>query len=88
MPASLLTQPAGEKGDRVAHELDAEGYVFWGGREGYSSLWNTDMKREVDHLAKFLHMAVDHKKQIGLAQGSLLHRRQNRRNRTQTSIRL
>src|SRR6266446_2962763 len=49
----------------VAHELDAEGYVFWGGREGYSSLWNTDMKREVEHLAKFLHMAVDYKKQIG-----------------------
>jgi xylose isomerase len=49
----------------VAHELGAEGYVFWGGREGYSSLWNTDMKREVEHLAKFLHMAVDYKKQIG-----------------------
>ena len=32
----------------VAHELGAEGYVFWGGREGYSSLWNTDMKREVE----------------------------------------
>jgi xylose isomerase len=43
----------------VAHELGAGGYVFWGGREGYSSLWNTDMKREVEHLAKFLHMAVD-----------------------------
>src|SRR5271154_2236578 len=52
-----------KKAIEVAHELNAEGYVFWGGREGYSSLWNTDMKREVDHLAKFLHMAVDYKKQ-------------------------
>jgi hypothetical protein len=42
----------------VAHELGAEGYIFWGGREGYSTLWNTDMKRELEHLAKFLHMAV------------------------------
>jgi xylose isomerase len=49
----------------VTHELNGEGYVFWGGREGYSSLSNTDMKREVEHLAKFLHMAVDYKKQIG-----------------------
>ena len=49
----------------VRRKLGAEGYVFWGGREGYSSLWNTDMKREVEHLAKFLHMAVDYKKQIG-----------------------
>jgi xylose isomerase len=49
----------------VTHELNGEGYVFWGGREGYSSLWNTDMKRELEHLAKFLHMAVDYKKQIG-----------------------
>jgi xylose isomerase len=54
-----------KKAIEVAHELGAAGYVFWGGREGYSSLWNTDMKREVDHLAKFLHMAVDYKKQIG-----------------------
>jgi xylose isomerase len=54
-----------KKAIEVAHELNAEGYVFWGGREGYSSLWNTNMKREVDHLAKFLHMAVDYKKQIG-----------------------
>jgi xylose isomerase len=49
----------------VAHELGAKGYVFWGGREGYSTLWNTDMKREVEHLAKFMHMAVEYKKQIG-----------------------
>ena len=54
-----------KKAIEVAHELGAAGYVFWGGREGYSSLWNTNMKREVEHLAKFLHMAVDYKKQIG-----------------------
>lgn len=49
----------------VTHELGGQGYVFWGGREGYKSLLNTDMGRELDHLAKFLHMAVEHKKAIG-----------------------
>ncbi|MGA1238790.1 MAG: xylose isomerase [Limisphaerales bacterium] len=48
----------------VTKELDGEGYVFWGGREGYSTLWNTNMKRELDHLAAFLHMAVAYKKSI------------------------
>ncbi|WP_309386020.1 xylose isomerase [Cerasicoccus frondis] len=46
-------------------ELDGLGYTFWGGREGYASLLNTDMKRELDHLAAFLHMAVDYAKKIG-----------------------
>jgi xylose isomerase len=46
-------------------ELDGEGYVFWGGREGYSTLLNTDLKREMDHLGAFMQMAVDYKKQIG-----------------------
>ncbi len=54
-----------KKAIEVTHELGGEGYVFWGGREGYSSLLNTNMKRELEHLAKFLHMAVDYKKQIG-----------------------
>lgn len=54
-----------KKALEVTHELGGEGYVFWGGREGYSTLWNTDMKRELEHLAKFLHMAVDYKKKIG-----------------------
>jgi xylose isomerase len=49
----------------VTKELGGAGYVFWGGREGYKSLLNTDMKRELDHLAAFLHMAVDYRKQIG-----------------------
>lgn len=54
-----------KKAIEVTHELGGKGYTFWGGREGYSTLWNTDMKRELDHLAKFLHMAVDYKKEIG-----------------------
>jgi len=54
-----------KKALEVTQELGGEGYTFWGGREGYSTLWNTNMKRELDHLAKFLHMAVDYAKQIG-----------------------
>jgi xylose isomerase len=54
-----------KKALEVAHALGAAGYVFWGGREGYASLWNTDLKREVDHLARFLHLAVEYKKAIG-----------------------
>ena len=49
----------------VTHELGGEGYTFWGGREGYMTLLNTDMKREQEHLAKLLHLAVAYKKQIG-----------------------
>ncbi len=56
-----------KKALEVTHELGGLGYVFWGGREGYSNLWNTDMKRELDHLARFLHMAVAYKKEIGFA---------------------
>jgi len=54
-----------KKAIEVTHELNGAGYVFWGGREGYSTLLNTDMKRELDHLGAFLHMAVDWKKKIG-----------------------
>ena len=54
-----------KKAMEVTHELSGEGYTFWGGREGYMTLLNTDMKRELDHLAKLLHMAVAYKKQIG-----------------------
>ncbi len=53
------------KAIEVTKELGGSGYTFWGGREGYKSLLNTDMGREMDHLAKFLHMAVDYKKKIG-----------------------
>jgi xylose isomerase len=54
-----------KKALEVTHQLRGEGYVFWGGREGYTTLLNTNLKREVEHLAKFLHMAVDYKKAIG-----------------------
>ena len=46
-------------------ELGAENYVFWGGREGYLSLLNTDMKRELDHLAVFFNKMVEYSKQQG-----------------------
>jgi xylose isomerase len=49
----------------VTHRLGGGWYLFWGGREGYATLWNTDMKRELDHLAALLHMAVEYKKTIG-----------------------
>lgn len=54
-----------KKAMEVTDELDGAGYVFWGGREGYETLLNTDMKRELDHLARMLHLAVDYKKKIG-----------------------
>lgn len=53
-----------KKALEVTKYLGGEGYTFWGGREGYECLWNTDMGRELDHLARFLHMAVDYKKKI------------------------
>ena len=54
-----------KKALETTHRLGGTGYVFWGGREGYSTLWNTNMKRELDHLAALLHLAVEHKKKIG-----------------------
>jgi len=60
-----------KKGLETAKELGAENYVFWGGREGYETLLNTDLKLELDNLARFLHMAVDYAKEIGFT-GQLL----------------
>ncbi len=54
-----------KKGLEIGKELGAENYVFWGGREGYETLLNTDMKLELDNLARFFHMAVDYAKEIG-----------------------
>ena len=48
----------GKKAMEVTNELGGSGYVFWGGREGYQSLWNTDMKREFDNLGRFMNLAV------------------------------
>lgn len=50
----------------IAKRLGAQNYVFWGGREGYENLWNTDLKREQDHIATFFHKAVDYAHEIGL----------------------
>ena len=58
-------------GTQVKNALDAtialggENYVFWGGREGYMSLLNTNMKREVDHLGRFLNMAKEYARKQG-----------------------
>lgn len=58
-------------GTQVKNAMDAtialggENYVFWGGREGYMSLLNTNMKRELEHLARFLHMAKDYARKQG-----------------------
>jgi xylose isomerase len=54
-----------KKALEVTLELGGENYVFWGGREGYDTLLNTNLKREQAHLAAFLHMAVDYAKEIG-----------------------
>jgi xylose isomerase len=56
-----------KKAMEVTKELGGENYVFWGGREGYSNLYNTDLKRELDHLARFFHLAVEYKKAIGFS---------------------
>lgn len=54
-----------KKGLEVAKALGAENYVFWGGREGYETLLNTNMKLEQDNLARFYRMAIDYAKEIG-----------------------
>lgn len=54
-----------KKALEVTKELGGENYVFWGGREGYETLLNTDLKREQAHLARFLHLAVDYARRIG-----------------------
>lgn len=51
----------------VTIRLGGENYVFWGGREGYMSLVNTDMKRELDHLGRFLGMARDYARAQGFS---------------------
>ncbi|MBU5440714.1 xylose isomerase [Paenibacillus sp. MSJ-34] len=54
-----------KKGLEVGKELGAENYVFWGGREGYETLLNTDMKLELDNLAHLYRMAIDYAQEIG-----------------------
>jgi len=49
----------------TTQRLGGSGYVLWGGREGYDTLLNTDLRRELDQLARFLHLVVEHKHKIG-----------------------
>jgi xylose isomerase len=55
----------------ATHRLGGANYVLWGGREGYDTLLNTDMARELDHLGRFLTMVVEHKHSIGF-EGTIL----------------
>ena len=51
----------------VTHQLGGANYVMWGGREGYDTLLNTDLKRELDQMGRFLSLVVDYKQRIGFA---------------------
>jgi len=55
----------------TTHRLGGQNYVLWGGREGYDSLLNTDLSRELDQYGRFLSMVVDHKHKIGF-KGTIL----------------
>lgn len=71
--AEVFAYAAGQvkKAIEVTQALGGQGYVFWGGREGYQTHYNTDLKRELDHLGRFLHMAVDYARSIDF-QGQFL----------------
>ncbi|MGD0674520.1 MAG: xylose isomerase [Polyangiaceae bacterium] len=60
-----------KKALEVTQQLGGENYVLWGGREGYETLLNTDMKRELDQLGRFLALVAEHKHKIGF-KGQLL----------------
>jgi len=55
----------------TTQRLNGENYVLWGGREGYDSLLNTDLSRELDHYGRFLTMVIEHKHRIGF-KGTIL----------------
>jgi xylose isomerase len=55
----------------ATHRLSGENYVLWGGREGYDTLLNTDLRRELDQYGRFLAMVVEHKHRIGF-KGTIL----------------
>ncbi|WP_258111687.1 xylose isomerase [Alicyclobacillus sp. SP_1] len=65
--ADVFAYAAGQvkKSLEIAKELGSENYVFWGGREGYETLLNTDMGFELENLARFYHMAIEYAKEIG-----------------------
>jgi xylose isomerase len=60
-----------KKALEVTQKLGGSNYVLWGGREGYETLLNTDMKRELDQMGRFLNLVVEHKHKIGFT-GPLL----------------
>ncbi|MCM2441493.1 xylose isomerase [Agrobacterium vitis] len=55
----------------ATQKLGGENYVLWGGREGYETLLNTDLKQELDHMGRFLNMVVEYKHKIGF-KGAIL----------------
>ncbi len=55
----------------LTYRLGGANYVLWGGREGYETLLNTDLRREIDQLGRFLHLVVEHKHRIGF-EGTIL----------------
>jgi xylose isomerase len=55
----------------ITHELGGQNYVLWGGREGYETLLNTDMKREMDQIGRFMNLVVEHKHKLGF-KGTIL----------------
>ncbi len=55
----------------ATHKLGGQNYVLWGGREGYETLLNTDMERELDNMGRFLNMVVEYKHKIGF-KGAIL----------------
>ena len=56
----------------ATHQLNGQNYVLWGGREGYETLLNTDLKAEMDHMGRFLNMVVEYKHKIGFKGAILL----------------
>ncbi|MFP4642792.1 MAG: xylose isomerase [Spirochaetales bacterium] len=66
--ADVFAYAAGQvkKAMEVTQELGGHNYVFWGGREGYDTIWNTNMGLELDNMARFLRMAVDYRKKLGM----------------------
>jgi len=60
-----------KKALELTHKLGGQNYVLWGGREGYETLLNTDMKREMDQMGRFMNLVVEHKHKIGFT-GPLL----------------
>ncbi len=63
----------------ATHKLGGENYVLWGGREGYETLLNTDLRQEREQLGRFMQMVVEHKHKIGFVVRCLSNR--NRKNR-------